>query len=713
MKSTKTAFIICVLFALSCSQDPAVKQDIMALASLSELEGCDEVLDSLKQSVIAEMEERVDANMESVLSGDYCDRYEYPYDDYGVMDACADAGSYPPPESTPPPEENGEEASEYSETNTQVVGVDEADFIKNDGGYIYILADGRFKIIDAWPAEESRLIASFPVEGDPRSMFVHNDKVVVYSAPGYGSEADDPYYRGGECTYGYDCDFTGDGKPLKITVLDITDRTEPLLVRETWFSGSYINSRRIEDAVYTVISFPEIMFPDLAYWPEGTRSYCPDSGLTDKWVVKAAFEKLKAENREKIEGTEVTDWLPGVTDKVYTDSGSVTTADLLAGCENFFESDIKDGNSLLTIAAFDMMGLDPMNMSTIIGRPGAVYASHQALYVASRHSSEHGGGWYYDELDTVREVTTIHKFVLDYEAADAAYAVTGVAKGRILNQFSMDEHEGYLRIATTTGHLPGPDVHSTLSVLEQKNGRLDVVGQVDNIAPTEDIRSVRFNGNKGFMVTFKKTDPLFVLELSDPENPKIAGELKIPGFSTYMHIMDDNHVLSIGYDADDQGSFAWFTGIQLQIFDVSKLDDPTLIHKEVIGTRGSTSDATTNHMAFNFFAPRDLLAIPMTICEGGSGGGMSGDTMTFSGLMVFRVTVDEGFSELGRVSHADPDAVAQDPYFSCGNWWTNSNSLVKRSVFMEDYVYSVARELIKVNHIDTLGDDLAAIDLVD
>ena len=129
----------------------------------------------------------------------------------------------------------------------------------------------------------------------------------------------------------------------------------------------------------------------------------------------------------------------------------------------------------------------------------------------------------------------------------------------------------------------------------------------------------------------------------------MLAELKIPGFSTYMHMMDDEHLLTIGYDADDQGSFAWFTGVMLQIFDVSDPKNPRLTHKDVIGTRGSSSEALTNHLAFNYFAPKDLLALPMTICEGSSGGGSYGTTMTFSGLMVFDVTAASGFSLRGKV----------------------------------------------------------------
>jgi len=285
-------------------------------------------------------------------------------------------------------------------------------------------------------------------------------------------------------------------------------------------------------------------------------------------------------------------------------------------------------------------------------------------------------------------------------------------------------YEGFFRLATTTGHLPDPKTHSTISILEEKSGELGVVGEIDNIAPTEDIRSARFIGDKGYVVTFKKTDPLFVFDLSDPHKPAIAGELKIPGFSTYMHRLDDDHLLTIGYDADDQGRFAWFQGIMLQIFDVSDMTNPMLTHKTVIGTRGSTSEAATNHLAFNYFGSKGLLAIPMTICENGQesngSGGSYGDLMTFSGLLVYRVNAETGFELVGDVPHIAPEVQKTAQGFvpsppggeyrnMCGNWWTQSNSYVKRSIFMDDDVFSITEDTIKANSLSALGKDIAVI----
>jgi uncharacterized secreted protein with C-terminal beta-propeller domain len=247
-----------------------------------------------------------------------------------------------------------------------------------------------------------------------------------------------------------------------------------------------------------------------------------------------------------------------------------------------------------------------------------------------------------------------------------------------------------------------------MSVLAQREDKLELVGIVDKIAPGEDIRSVRFDGDRGFIVTFKKTDPLYAFDLSKPTAPKITGELKIPGFSTYMHMLDDKHLLTIGYDAADQGNFAYFTGVLLQIFDVSDPQDLKLAHKVSIGTRGTSSEALTNHLAFTLFQGK--LAVPMTLCEGGDENGNFG-TMTFSGLMVFDVSVADGIDERGRVAHPNhPDGTGYDDA-GCTNWWSRASSDVQRSVFMDNFVYSIAQDIVHAQNVDALGKDVASVSL--
>ncbi|MGA1865485.1 MAG: beta-propeller domain-containing protein [bacterium] len=700
------------------------------LAKLKPVTNCGDLLAKLKEEAINKMEEEIDSYIKTVIECGGCCNDNKDYSRTALSNS--DSSLVPYFYGTNglilcPPLPYGlnmdlypwsESADDYSTTNLQVAGVDEADFIKNDGSYIYILTDDRFLIIDAWPPQNANIISRMKIEGIPRKLFVANDRALIFSSLDYLDDRDYSFGSDSECTYGYNCDFTGDNRKLKITVFDISDRLNPKLVREIRFGGSYINSRRVGSAVYTVVFSPAYFAPYLEYRTE-IYDWCElppwDKDFYELYnepptmeELLAAFEELKEKNQKIIEDSTISDWLPSIRDIIYGPGGTITDDNLFYDCTSFYDTDKPDNKSFLTIVSMDIDSLEELSQQTIFAYPGAVYASSDALYISSIQKYESDQKWFFDKSSGIQEASTVHKFRLQSDPPGVEYAGSGVVKGKVLNQFSMDEYEGHLRIATTTWHVPSPYVHSTLSILEEKPDGLKVVGEIDDIAPKEDIRSVRFNGAKGFIVTFKKTDPLFGLDLSDPKKPMIAGELKIPGYSTYIHLLDDDHLLSIGYDSDDQGDFAWFQGIMLQLFDVSDMADLKLMHKEVIGTRGSTSEAATNHLAFNYFPPKNLLAIPMTICEGGSGGSYGTD-MTFSGLMVYDVSLNDGFSERGRVSHMEPSY--ENWRSMCANWWTDSDSVVQRSIFMDDYVYSVAMDKIIINHLDYLGEDINILEL--
>jgi hypothetical protein len=692
-----------------------------SLAALQPAQSCDDVLTQLKQKTRTDMEKSLQENLQYALE---LQSYGCGYW-YGEGDATTGGGAVPgPPSSNGSGTDKGSDsATDYTTTNNQVAGVDEADFIKNDGAYIYIIADNRFQILDSWPAPETQVIGSAAVEGTPTKLFVASDRAVVYSQLGPVTQNDPnsgyyPGYSTSECTYGYDCEFTGDGQILKATVFDITDRTHPVVLRELVFSGSYLNSRRIDNIVHTVVVFPEVTVPGLVYWPtelDNYWQYCGTNGefpFSEQQIVDM-FVTLWQQNTAAIDAATITQFLPGLKDTRHVDGQDLVEEGLLSDCHNFYVSQAGDGRSFLSLVSLDMTAQDPIGVTTIVGKPGAIYASAESLYVADRHYASDMNVWYYEPSEQIDEATTVHKFLLTPGSISTAYAGSGVVKGRVLNQFSLDEQDGYLRIATTTGHLPDPNAHSTVAVMAQGQGELNVVGMVDHIAPSEDIRSARFEGKLGFLVTFKKTDPLFVLDLSDPTNPVIKGELQIPGFSTYMHMMDDTHILSIGFDAQDMGDFAWFAGVQLQVFDVTDVTNPQLLWKEVIGTRGSSTDAATNHLAFNYMRSKNLLAIPMVECTGGSGGNY-GDNLVFAGLMVYRVTLDQGFQYLGGIPHAAPQT--NTPYgTSCGTWWSDSTSMVKRSIIASDetdtWVYSVTEDEIKVANLASLGTPVDTVDL--
>jgi hypothetical protein len=175
-----------------------------------------------------------------------------------------------------------------------------------------------------------------------------------------------------------------------------------------------------------------------------------------------------------------------------------------------------------------------------------------------------------------------------------------------------------------------------------------------------------------------------------------------------MHNLDSQHLLAIGFEADEMGSFAYFNGIQIQIFDVTDLSNPLLMWKHVIGTRGSGSEALSNHLAFSYFAPKKMLALPITVCEGG-GTGAYGDELTFAGLMAFDISLEKGITEHGRLPFIDPSTTTSGE--SCGKWWTDAKSLVKRSIFMDDFVYGISDAQLRVAGLGAMTTPLATVPL--
>ncbi|HTU60126.1 MAG TPA: beta-propeller domain-containing protein, partial [Polyangiales bacterium] len=448
-------------------------------------------------------------------------------------------------------------ADQTSTTNNQVAEVDEADFVKNDNKYVYAAMNGAFRILTAWPPEEADEIARVALpDGTPKKLLIHEDRALVYvSIPNANARINNPrvaaFAPRSECSYGYDCEFGGDGTATALMVFDISDRESPQIVRRLDMAGSLIAARRIGSVVHTVAVTPEIVF-------QGVNNtlgldIC-DPWLTEEQIDLAAASQ-RARNTRIINEIE----LPQI-------SPSVREGDRDYGTEvcdsMYFDDEIAAGTAYTSLVAIDLAKQTDPGIATVVSKAGAVYASDQALYMAVPETSS-GTLTLAPGAGRTPENSIVHKFRVGNDVDDVAYLASGTVKGSVLNQFSMDEHKGHLRIATTLGKVPNPDVYSALSVLEQDGMDLEVVGQVDKIAPSEDIRSVRFDGDRGFIVTFKKTDPLYMFDLSKPEEPRITGELKIPGFSTYMHMLDDTHLLSIGYDAEDHDSFAFFSGVLL------------------------------------------------------------------------------------------------------------------------------------------------------
>jgi len=217
-------------------------------------------------------------------------------------------------------------------------------------------------------------------------------------------------------------------------------------------------------------------------------------------------------------------------------------------------------------------------------------------------------------------------------------------------------------------------------------------------------------GDKGYIVTFKKTDPLFVLDLSDPTNPTILGKLKIPGYSDYLHPIDENHLIGLGKDTVEStyGDFAWYQGIKMAIFDVSDVNNPIELHKIIIGDRGTDSYALHDHKAFLYDKEKELLVIPVTLAEISDEQKQETESefmrspsygeYTFQGAMVYNVSLENGFSERGRITH-----VTKEDELKRGYYYGDQYS-VKRAFYISDNLYTFSASMLKASNLNSLNE---------
>jgi uncharacterized secreted protein with C-terminal beta-propeller domain len=319
-----------------------------------------------------------------------------------------------------------------------------------------------------------------------------------------------------------------------------------------------------------------------------------------------------------------------------------------------------------------------------------VYITYTNYWVGIRGWSD---GATYQET----EKTTIHKITI----ADGRieYKSQGEVPGYVLNQFSMDEYQGYFRIATTTGGFWDGVAQNRIYVLDED---LNIVGRLENLAPGEEIYSARFMGSRAYLVTFKKIDPLFVIDLSDPANPEVLGELEIPGYSDYLHPYDETHIIGVGKDTADMGSFAWYQGVKIALFDVSDPENPMEISKYVIGDRGTDSYALYDHRAFLFSRSKNLLVIPVQLAEIDEEDypeGVPPDAYgeyVWQGAYVFDISLTDGLVLKGGITHSEGGFQPE--------WYWYDSCFVKRSLYINNVLYTISDNLVKMNDLNDLNE---------
>jgi inhibitor of cysteine peptidase len=557
-----------------------------------------------------------------------------------------------------------EEAPEHSTTNVQVEGVDEADVVKNDGNYIYAVSGNTLFIVAAYPATAARVVSriDFKEGVTPGDLFVHGDHLVVIGSSGYSYEPTEeeiaPYPRG-------DTTF--------IKVYDISNRARPALTRTVQYQGSYSTARMVKGNVHVVLT----TYPYYALYEE--------------------------------KNTKPTQIIPGFSDS----QGAATTGFTPAcGYRDIEVVDPRRFTSFLSIVSFSLEGVGGnLRKKVIAGYSDTVYASLQNLYVASADWRYYTGpSW----LVGRESKTTVYKFAFD--GPGVTYLSAARVPGTVLNQFSMDEWNGSLRIATTRGQVSreGSSSNNNVYIL---NPEMKSAGRLEGLAPGERIYSVRFMGARAYLVTFKKVDPLFVLDLTEANHPRVLGELKIPGYSDYLHPYDENHVIGVGKNTveagpEEEGNFAWYQGMKIAIFDVSDVANPREMHKVEIGDRGTDSVALNDHKAFLFDREKNLLVLPVLLAELTPEQKSSPDrrsydygSYTFQGAYVYNVSLEGGFQLKGRVTHV------QNPTgLETGYGYYDSAEAVRRALYIGDNLYTVSEARIKVNRLGDLG-EVAAVQL--
>jgi len=233
------------------------------------------------------------------------------------------------------------------------------------------------------------------------------------------------------------------------------------------------------------------------------------------------------------------------------------------------------------------------------------------------------------------------------------------------------------------------------------------IGSLEDLAPGERIYSARFMGEKAYLVTFRKIDPLFVIDMSNPESPKVLGKLKIPGYSDYLHPIDETHLIGVGKETVEskEGDFAWYQGMKIAVFDVGDVSNPIEMHKIIIGDRGTDSYALQDHKAFLFDKEKGLLVLPITLAEISESEKEYSTDMwpaygepVFQGAFVYRLTLENGFEEMGRITH-----ISAEEELKRGYYYGDKYS-VKRSLYIGDVLYTYSEKMLKANALSDLAE---------
>lgn len=546
-------------------------------------------------------------------------------------------------------------AGGYSGTNTHEAGADEPDLVKTDGKRIVTVSRGKLYVVD--PATR-RLTGELELApgadgygGAEDALLLQGDRALVLRRDGWAGMAKPAVPEGGGRVAGAPVPDGIVGP--RLIMVDLSD--EPKIIGEYRIDGNLVDARQVGTRVRVVVrSAPRLNFPYRERATDGQRTTA---------------------NREIIDNATADDWLP----RYEVTSGGRTSAGRI-GCERVSRPAAYSGTSLVTVLSFDLgaatLGAgDPV---TVVADGDTVYSNGPRLYVANDQR------WRVLPMLTARniapdpkdETTEIYQF--DTSGAGAPrYVATASVPGWLVNQYAMSEWDGHLRVATTRGRTWGDKPNSTSSVyvLRVDGTALTQVGKVTGLGKGERIYAVRFVGGTGYVVTFRQTDPLYTVDLRDPGAPKVSGELKINGYSAYLHPAGEGRLLGVGQEASDQGRVQ---GTQLSLFDVSDPAKPTRIAQYHV--KQGHSEAEFDPHAFLYWPAERLVVVPLTV---------HGTGLPSNVALALRVG-DGGFTEAGTVDHTPGTGRPEDL------------APIRRSLVVDGVLWTVSDAGLKATSLTTM-----------
>jgi uncharacterized secreted protein with C-terminal beta-propeller domain len=635
---------------------------------------------------------------------------------------------------------------DYSSTNNQVAGVDEADIVKSDGSYLYVRSGSKIDILAAYPPEQAKLLSSLTFDNPPTGLFVDGNRMLVigqqeplirplvYNTPNIAAPG---------IFHAFPVSPPFQPQGVSVAVYDTSDKASPKLLDSFSITGaSYVASRMIDGYVYLIANTPldlgqsQATGPDSPKLPEiiegnGSVTTLPASAIQYFELSYPSYQYTMVEAYNLGAATRKTGvFLTGAAQQVFASAQNIYLAspapvDPLPLLQKYLDQLTPLLPDSLTNQLADQSASPEQKLqqlSEVLSMGAGTGPGNQAAIAQIISEMQ-------QDLALAEDQTLVQK--IQISSYEATYQDQADVPGQVLNQYSMDEQDGYFRIATTTRD---PEQSAGSNNIFVYGPELQLVGQLTGLAPGEHIYSARFLGQRAYLVTFQQVDPFFVVDLSDPTSPKVLGDLKIPGFSDYLQPYDENHIIGIGKDTTpnpQENGMARPTGLKIALFDVTNPQQPKELSRYVLPD-GSDSQALYDPRALLFSLSKNLLALPVS-----SPNNYGQYYSYWQGAYVFNISLDQGIVLKGTIEHpvsnpspassqimvdgsgggggggmisAAPNTLpingpllpVPEPYQQYGN--------VQRILYIGDVLYTISDSLVKLNDIDSLA-ELKALNL--